>query len=198
METKMKGKIFSSSEVQSIVAGNKTQFREVIKVQPEEQLKGYFYLPAGSTGFCESLFILDQCPYKIRQTIFVKESFGFTVGGFGEYSERLTYKQSNPNAIYAKTTLSKEVPVLWKPAQLMKQEQARIILEVANISMERLAEISKEDAIKEGFCKEIDIANPPPIEKFANHWNATHKKVEHKWEANPFVWVIDFTFKNLC
>lgn len=213
----MKGKVFSSSEVQSIITGNKTQFREVIKVQPEEQLKGYFYLPAGSTGFCESLFILDQCPYKIGQKIFVKESFG------ADWSNNICYKATD-QAEYAVSS--------WEPASRMKQEQTRVVLEVVNIKIERLAEISKEDAIKEGatsrpnchgyaniyegWCmnwnkvgeaskwasnrktlSESDVCMGSAQYAFGNFWNAAHKKSEHKWEANPFIWVIDFTSRLL-
>jgi len=61
----MKGKIFNAQEVQALIAGNKTQFREVIKPQPSGELAASFQkyplilaitlalLPANALAECE-------------------------------------------------------------------------------------------------------------------------------------------------
>ena len=134
MVNKMKGKIFNAQEVQAIIAGSKAMFREVIKPQPLPFLNDNDYLE----------FL---APYQVGQKIFCKESFGFEANGYGEF---FVYKSDNPAAIYAKTTLSKEVPVKWKPAQHMKQEHSRLTLLIKEIKVERLAEISREDCLLEG------------------------------------------------
>ena len=95
----MKGKIFNAQEVQAIIAGNKTMFREVIKPQPP---LGCHYTINGnqSHALCfadcstprderdyskEPLVCVPpkptnidhrlECPYKVGEEIFVKESF---------------------------------------------------------------------------------------------------------------------------
>lgn len=196
----MKGKIFNKQEVQAIIAGTKTMFREVIK--PKINLKNYS-LP----DECAMELLLSECPYQVGQRIFVKESFY----------------------------------IAWKkrPAQHMKQEHSRLTLEITSIKVERLADISEDDAIREGVNKLFTeeemkhVLKVHKIEKndsYANYlwhghigrtitkkqsdeweyqcsayekakdsffslWNATHKKPEEKFYANPFVWVVDFKIK---
>ena len=182
----MKGKIFNSQEVQAIIAGTKTMFREVIK--PRIKVENY-KLDDGSGIGMEIL--LEECPYKVGQKIFCKESFD------GYADSKLLNKY---NILYrADGKLSKGSS--WKPAQQMKQEHSRLTLEITDIKVERLGEISEEDAIKEGIplSKEFSDRYYTPDNNYAvpkiafmRWWNATHKKPEEKFEANPFVWVVDF------
>ena len=186
----MKGKVFTAQEVQAIIAGNKTMFREVIKPQ----------LPI-------------KCPYHVGKKIFVKESF----------YEDLTYRKFA--GFEAKDGL------LEINARSMKQEHSRLTLEITDVKVERLQDISKEDAIKEGatsrpncdgyanryegWCmnwnkvgeaskwasnrktlSESDVCMGSAQYAFGNFWNATHKKPEEKFEVNPFVWVVDFKINN--
>jgi hypothetical protein len=192
----MKGKVFTAQEVEAMIAGNKTQFRELIKPQPEEKLKNYFYSQNETTGYCESLFILDKCHYQVGQKIFCKESFEI-------WDDGLVYKSDNSPA----NIVSK-----WTPAQHMKQEHSRLTLQIKEIRVERLSEISEEDAIAEGI-EEVTIPifeNIQPkikswkwyekdnfgtysaIKSFGNLWSSTHKKPEEKFEANPWVFVYQF------
>lgn len=169
----MKGKIFKSSEIISILSKQKTQFREVIKPQPFQSNSTY-----------QSLSVIRDCPYQVGQMIFVKESFNIFAG-------QVTYKQSLANV----------EKYFWKPATQMKQGQSRLILQIKEIRVERLANISEEDAIAEGiplseefkdryYTPEGNYAVPKIA--FMRWWNSTHKKPEEKFEANPFVWSIQF------
>ena len=159
----MKGKIFNAQEVQAIIAGNKTMFREVIKpkINPEN-----YSLP----DKCGMELLLSECPYQVGQKIFVKESFY----------------------------------IAWKkrPAQHMKQEHSRLTLEITDVKVERLQDISEEDARLEGFPVDHlgNYYEPSKLDpwqgyaraSFSLSWNPTHKKPEEKFYANPFVWVVDF------
>lgn len=192
----MKGKIFNKQEVQAIIAGNKTQFREVIK--PKINLENYS-LP----DECGMELLLSECPYQVGQKIFVKESFlqklGSTQLPSGEHETFFTgsnveyvadgaqERWDNPDVFY---------PNWWKkrPAQHMKQEHSRLTLEITSIKVERLQDISYEDAIKEGVWNIQEKGSPRSwdiINAFRKSWNA-HKKPEEKFEANSFVWVVDF------
>jgi hypothetical protein len=160
----MKGKIFNTQEVQAIIAGNKTQFREVIKPQPFQSNSTY-----------QSLSVIRDCPYQVGQKIFVKERFCV------------------PNALHQ---VDEEIYGIWKPASQMKQEHSRLTLQIKEIRVERLADISEEDAYKEGVQRTDEWTGCADdldfTDAFKFSWNATHKKPEEKFEANPWVWSIQF------
>ena len=199
----MKGKIFNAQEVQSILNGSKVMFREVVKKQNE------IFLGGESGKVC---WHKDLCPYQVGQKIFVKESFDYREHySIGNYDHYTAWKK--------------------RPASKMKQKHSRITLEITDVKVERLAEISKEDAIKEGatsrpnchgyanryegWCmnwnkvgeaskwasnrktlSESDVCMGSAQYAFGNFWNATHKKLEEKWEANPWVFAYEFEIIN--
>ena len=184
----MKGKIFNAQEVQAIIAGNKTMFREVIKPQPI-QLEGFsdVYFDCYSKGNPwnwytkgnkQPLGTIAKCLYQVGQKIFVKESFNI-------FASQVSYKQGLVGA----------ERYFWKPAQYMKQEHSRLTLKITGIKVERLKDISEDDAIKEGVWNIQEKGSPRNWDiknAFAIFWNANHKKPKEKFEANPFVWVVDF------
>ena len=76
----MKGKIFNAQEVQAIIAGNKTMFREVIKEQPPHDFKTREKtVQLHNNIFCNTGenydFYFGVAPYQVGQKIFVKVSF---------------------------------------------------------------------------------------------------------------------------
>ena len=94
----------------------------------------------------------------------------------------------------------------WHPSLHMPKEAARIFLKVKDVRVERLQDITEEQAIKEGcqagsyeyqgaiFGQE-DTEEWTAIEDFINLWNSTINKSDlerYVWEANPYVWVIEF------
>jgi len=199
----MKGKIFNTQEVQAIIAGNKTQFREVIKSQPIK-IGDYFYLPKKTSFTLDSEFILDKCPYQVGQKIFCKESFlqklGSTQLPSGEHETFFTGSEveyvadgaqerwDDPDVFY---------PNWWKkrPAQRMKQEHSRLTLQIKEIRVERLQSITPFYCVCEGVWDGRDVMlgmSGKAVEAFKDNWNATRKKPEEKFEASPWVWVIDF------
>jgi len=164
-----KGKIFTAQEVQSILSGNKTMFREVIKVQPPTYIKNVNFAGQGTWEWGNSGVYVEE-PYQKGQMIFVKESFNIFAG-------QVAYKQNLANA----------ERYIWKPASQMKQEQSRLTLQIKEIRVERLKDISEFEAFeKEG------MPSGTPIYWFAEEWNKKHKKPEEKFEANPWVWSIQF------
>jgi len=188
----MKGKIFNAQEVQAIISGNKRQFTEV-KVQPNSDRNttpaGFIFTGIWGDGAKENR---RECPYQIGQKIFVKESFS-------SYYEDDAFVRGDI-FLYRADEDSKDLEdVHWKPAQHMKQEHSRLTLLIKEIRVERLQDISEEDAIAEGF-KNTFVGFQHPVynpgrtanQDFEIFWNATHKKPEEKFEANPLVWVISF------
>lgn len=187
----MKGKIFNAQEVQSILNGSKVMFREVIKEQPPHDFKTTEKtIQLHNNIFCNTGenydFYFGVAPYRVGQKIFCKEVFCKSIFG------KAIYKDEEKEI---RNFGGKEVVVKWKPAQHMKQEHSRITLEITSIKVERLQDISYEDAIKEGVWNIQEKGSPRSwdvINAFRKSWNATHKKPEEKFDANPFVWVVDF------
>ena len=102
-------------------------------------------------------------------------------------------------------------PFVWRPSIHMPKDAARIFLRVTHVRVERLMDITQEDALKEGGtgvpcdCSNIDEhgcvdcfntgwIEPPTIE-FMWLWDSTIKPADlpvYGWSANPWVWVIEF------
>lgn len=92
----------------------------------------------------------------------------------------------------------------WRPSIHMPKEAARIWLKVNDVRVERLQEMNEVDTAKEGIRTDVKthrlddpdfIENFGGIELFKNLWNSTIKKSDldrYGWDANPWVWVIEF------
>lgn len=89
--------------------------------------------------------------------------------------------------------------IKWHPSTNMPKEAARIWLKVTDVRVERLQDITDIEAEKEGAQPhnpfDYDVNKYPNKEHFKEIWNATIKKSDldrYGWEANPWVWVIEF------
>ena len=90
----------------------------------------------------------------------------------------------------------------WRPSIHMPRWASRILLEITDVRVERLNAISEEDARAEGIidggclnCGEPEpcgCANPEPdaTDAFAYLWQSFYG--QENWNANPWVWVIEF------
>ena len=84
----------------------------------------------------------------------------------------------------------------WHPSLHMPKEAARIWLKVTDVRVERLQKITEHEAEKEGFCDDVEYCMGNTARgHFAELWNHTIKKSDidrYGWDANPWVWVIEF------
>lgn len=85
----------------------------------------------------------------------------------------------------------------WKQSLFMPKEAARIWLKVTDVRVERLQDMTSEQISREG----VEVEYPHVLngeEKryaFSTLWNSTIKKSDldcYGWDANPWVWVIEF------
>lgn len=67
-----------------------------------------------------------------------------------------------------------------KPSIFMPRWASRITLEITDIRVERLQDITKEDSLAEGV-----------FDSYSALWDSINGK-KHSWESNPWVWVIEF------
>ena len=83
----------------------------------------------------------------------------------------------------------------WKPSIRMPKEAARIWLKVMNVRVERLQEITEVQAQAEGCNSGLLTGACTARGQFEDLWNSTVKKSDidrYGWDANPWVWVIEF------
>lgn len=93
----------------------------------------------------------------------------------------------------------------WKPSIHMPRWASRITLEITGVRVERLKKITRLEALKEGFQGHEPIPGedderifawegrssaPDPLAHFAATWDSLYGF--GSWEANPWVWVIEF------
>lgn len=177
--------LFSTPMVQAIIAGRKTMTRRKLKVKgckpfspkPEEWTiseiekwnEGYF--PYGQVG----------------DVLWVRETF--KPADIPEETGLYEFKASlqDPDACWNKG--------IWKPSIHMPKSAARIWLKITNIKVERLQDISEEDAMNEGVEYEwYDQSRNIKIEAakslFKKLWQVINGR--ESWEANPWVWAIEF------
>jgi hypothetical protein len=83
----------------------------------------------------------------------------------------------------------------WRPSIHMPRWASRITLEVAGVRVERLQEITPDDAIAEGVFGEgrynTQPGMPYPVATFAALWDSINDK-RAPWASNPWVWVVEF------
>lgn len=82
-----------------------------------------------------------------------------------------------------------EIKLLYQPGDRLRIKGTDIIIEITEVRVERVQEISEEDAIKEG-CQTVPIIKPE--EKFAALWHSIYAEKGFGWDKNPWVWVISF------
>jgi len=132
---------------------------------------------------------MEECPYGIPgDHLWVRESW--TEG----------WRNGSDYILFYKATHEKEVAagIKWKPSIFMPRWASRITLEISNVRVERLQEISGKDAVKEGCAQNICEAEllhfggyKKAQQEFEALWNSINRK-KYPWASNPWVWVIEF------
>lgn len=185
----MKPILFNTEMVQAILDGRKTVTRRVIKPQPNniEMLNGVF-----SNGLLKIFYDFDEginikAPYEVGDILYVRETFkrnmdGYSGIDFGGYSYKADCKK-----------VFKDSYNPWRPSIHMPKEAARIFLKVTDVRVERLQDITEEQAEKEGVKAygQNNCSGTSARIAFAELWDSI-SETEFEWRANPWVWVIDF------
>lgn len=146
--------LFSTPMVQAILEGRKTQTRRIAKQQAIRDLEsGYVFDDKHNEIFdlhnWKDPFISRFCKYKIGDILWVRETWQHTKClniNFEDENYGFVYKaDGQPWDDYEEWT--------WKPSIFMPKDACRIFLKITKIRIERLEDITKEDAIAEGIEK---------------------------------------------
>lgn len=193
--------LFSGEMVRAILEGRKTQTRRIVKPQLPEN-----YIPIGSgyvgadcywTTFDDPSsddadLITVHCPYgKVGDRLWVREAISKPFP--------LDVKSQNFTGFYRATEPERKVQ--WTPSIHMPRWASRIALEVTGVRVERLQDITEEDA-------KAEVASERPAhgkivgnlgraghwqfrQGFRELWDEINGK-RASWGSNPWVWVVEF------
>ena len=213
--------LFNTEMIRAILDGRKTVTRRLVKPQPKSKLCYTFAgSDCGTWGYPsktaheswgEEYRLPDNItkedfgkrwnpPYHTDDVLYVRET----------WSPIYPDKESNEvcGYIYKEDSLEEydnrypdgedyQWGGKWRPSIHMPKEAARIWLKVTDVRVELLQEITSEQIGREG----VEVEYPHVLngeEKryaFSTLWNSTVKKSDldrYGWNANPWVWVIEF------
>ena len=184
--------LFSAPMVRAILDGTKTQTRRIVKPKhlrtsnlvhdvlhllgPELLSEAARYCPYGRPGdqlwvretFCE---LMDSDTHETNLYYAATDETPRLTDGDGFTSYTKAGREASP----------------WKPSIYMPRAASRITLEVTGIRVERLQDITSGDAVSEGV---LFTASTNPRKAYEELWESINGP--GSWDANPFVWVIEF------
>jgi hypothetical protein len=220
-EIKERPILFSAPMVRAILEGRKTVTRRALN---ERALKNIGY--GVQLGECHELpsegplhpnsidYYNDFCPYgQPGDRLWVRETWARIRVAQAPDQEWVVYRESDNRTDYGGP---------WKPGIHMFRRDSRILLEITAVRVERLQDISDEQAQTEGiipvpkttedshqFWRNYHLSGDgtfcvrTPKESFKSLWchvaggsfpkgEAAYKASPHSWDANPWVWVVEF------
>lgn len=201
--------LFNAPMVRALLAGTKTQTRRIVKPQPSFQEVGFVggmllgFKKRKGNGFWlwpnARERIIAECPYgQPGDRLWVKEKthrrpmLNFLTG------EPLDEKYDGGaySADYADVLTPEEFDIAWWysrstcPSIHMPRVFSRITLDITEVRVERLQDISRGDAMEEGCPFPNMAAGPDPRQWYAELWDSINGP--GSWEVNPWVWVVAF------
>jgi hypothetical protein len=181
--------LFSTEMVKSILSGFKSQTRRVVKCEYNE-IRWNPIVLNGYGGWCDEHGNPVNCPYgQVGDVLWVRETWCRWYNGHGYYYKADKLYPDNSGGMVGRPIDYDEGAVPWKPSIHMPRAACRIRLEITDIRVERLQDISWEDAVAEG-CPGYRPTQDEPTHQFQRLW--TKINGEESWQSNPWVWVISF------
>ena len=202
MSKKERPILFSAPMVRAILDGRKTQTRRVVK---------FPHPPEG--------WHVNNCPYGIvGDRLWVRESLTHITNDPVHaqpcdvhcYTASIPHGMSSANPYEPNYLFPNDgLPVLQPkntPAIFMPRWASRLTLEIVDVRVERLQEISAKDILAEGAVARAhdDQFGHNPVSAFdgkcyldlrslwAHGWDSINAKRGYGWDKNPWVWVIEF------
>lgn len=183
--------LFNTEMVRAILEGQKTCTRRIVKgAIPDDAMWGYtMFTPKGCIS-CRGVYADEygekffRLLYQQGDILYVRETW--CKGSWMNEKERYYYKADDNDFLCT-----------WHPSIHMPKEAARVWLKVTDVRVERLQDIDGKGCVKEGIEEEPlkDVGEEFVKGMYHDLWDSTIKKSDidrYGWDANPWVWVIDF------
>lgn len=199
--------LFKDEMIRAILEGRKTQTRRIAKnVVFDSKFRSKWKAVHKHTEVAidtPPAMLGDVCPYgQLGDRLWVREAHAFVPMPAYRCSTGI-YQQINPSDDYEacvyRENFDRARSFPWRPSIHMPRWASRITLEITDVRVERLQDISAKDARAEG-CEKPDL--PPEVRgvagdfvadertSFAVLWNQVNGP--GSWGANPWVWVVEF------
>ncbi|WP_324725892.1 hypothetical protein [Klebsiella pneumoniae] len=225
---KERGMIFNGEIVRAILDGRKTQTRRPVKFPVHDKNLGCEMAGNELAGELSAGSYLNSAFGKPGDRIWVRETWGVVSHELDEDGRIQPWTPDRPataihempfgngyysgHAIYAADgdftwgddDGYEDGRSCWKPSIHMPRAASRILLEITNVGVQRLQDISSGDAVREGICQlpasgrycispgdqYFGGASHSAKEVYSWLWSSIYG--EESWLANPWVWVIEF------
>ena len=194
--------LFSAPMVRATLEGRKTRTRRVVKPQ-HGFIRWNQVILDGYGGYTDEHGSPVICPYgRPGDRLWVRETHAWLDNGD---DSGWIYRATDPDW---ETTQNWK----WRPSIFMPRAASRILLEIADVRVERLQDITEEDATTEGIKYQstdgfgykwfgwedkVQVTEKGEMISQNNHYDAfrslwTSINGPESWEQNPWVWVIQF------
>lgn len=204
--------LFSAPMIRALMNGQKTQTRRILKTQP--QLTSDGLIECGSPLYSQrpdsiKRLIKNHVRFAVGDRLWVREAW--RCNGWATDVAIITYK-AHERCGY--TEMTAQIPLTnhmriepsgrWKPSIFMPRWISRITLTVTDVRIQRVQDISEEDAIAEGVpldtsecdhplhsCYEVGCLGKTNKAAFCNTWCEINGL--KSWDQNPWVTALTFT-----
>ena len=185
--------LFNGEMVRAILDGRKICTRRLVKHNVDAVLNSPYHMEHPETEDVWLIKRLCRAPYDPGDILYVRETWDWDPDN--EVAKTYYYKADGDLRPEGYKGMG------WLPSIHMPKEAARIWLKVTDVRVERLQDITAEQILKEGIGLTQDMIESVKEMKehcdipFAATWNHTLKKSDldrYGWEANPYVFVIEF------
>lgn len=225
--------LFSGPMIRALLDGSKRQTRRVVKGTngiigplgglgfPDKSLRGITEFRGGQP-------LYDMCPYGVvGDRLWVRETWYDNIMNRAEHpTEPFDEVRRCPGEVYyrADGEFARQFPedyedAIWRPSIFMPRWASRLTLTITDVRVERLQEISADDAMAEGLkawskdgkLVKHGIADPDgmpgsdypgtwpwhewrisPVDAYEKLWDSLNAK-RAPWSSNPWVWVLTFS-----
>lgn len=189
--------LFSGEMVRAILDGRKTQTRRIVKM-PIDYHKWCEFQYSGVPGKyifnsqARNVYHEIACPYgNPGDRLWVCETWD-DVQAKNQHDPTDISKNILYRADFQEEEKKGEFKWKWTSSIHMPRWASRIDLEIIDVRVERLQDISNQDIRAEGVCVRGCVTHRLNMQML---WDSLNEKRGFGWDTNPWVWVVEFRRK---